>query len=120
MIKGSPKRHCLVEFLDTIGAKHQGTHYGAGEWSIVSNPQSKDLPNSSKKLELHIDMPYLAKPQQVCKFTRHLFFAWCRVEITGYCKQPSDSSSKIYGVALHSWHRLKTSTDTGLIHVALQ
>ena len=65
VIKDAPDRHCLVEFLRTIGAKHQGTHYGDNEWAIKNIPTSKDLPNSSKKLELHIDMPYLTKPQQV-------------------------------------------------------
>lgn len=65
VVKSAPDRHCLVEFLKLIGARHQGTHYSEGEWPVKNIPTSKDLPNSSKKLELHIDMPYLAKPQQV-------------------------------------------------------
>ena len=65
VIKNAPDRHCLVEFLAGIGARHQGTHYSDNEWAIKNVPTSKDLPNSSKKLELHIDMPYLTKPQQV-------------------------------------------------------
>lgn len=51
--------------MQGIGAKAQSTHYGDQDWTIKNNPNSKDLPNSSKKLELHIDMPYLEKPQQV-------------------------------------------------------
>ncbi|XP_067951669.1 gamma-butyrobetaine dioxygenase-like [Watersipora subatra] len=65
VIKDAPPRHCLVEFLREIKAKHQSTHYSDGEWVIKNIPTSKDLPNSSKKLELHIDMPYLVKPQQL-------------------------------------------------------
>ena len=65
VIKNAPDRECLLEFMKGIGAKAQSTHYGDQNWKIKNNPNSKDLPNSSKKLELHIDMPYLEKPQQV-------------------------------------------------------
>lgn len=70
LIKNAPDRQCLLEFMKGIGAKAQSTHYGDHNWTIKNNPNSKDLPNSSKKLELHIDMPYLEKPQQVIQLLK--------------------------------------------------
>ena len=65
LVEKAPNRDCIVEFLHLVGATYSATHYGGSNWHIRSNPDSKDLPTSGKKLELHIDMPYLTKPCQV-------------------------------------------------------
>lgn len=69
IIEGAPDRPCLPEFMREIKGMHASTHYGDENWFIANKPGSKDLPNSSKKLELHIDMPYLTNPCQV--YTQH-------------------------------------------------
>jgi len=65
LITDAPQGDVLEAFLKDIGAIHSATHYGAGVWRVRNDPTTKALPNSSKKLELHIDMPYLTKPAQV-------------------------------------------------------
>jgi len=65
LITDAPQGDVLEAFLKDIGAIHSATHFGPGLWRLFYEPQTKELPNSCRRLELHIDMPYLTKPAQV-------------------------------------------------------